>query len=65
MYEHEMDKPKVAPKGKKPSQIHPMNDFKMDASDQAYGQAGKSGCMADHKKIMSQHFTGAYKDDGY
>lgn len=65
MYEHEVDKPKEAPKGMKPSNIHPMNDFKSDASDQAYGQAGKSGCMADHKKIMGQFFSGAYKDDGY
>lgn len=64
MYEHETDKPKEAPKGAKPSNIHPMNDFKSDCADGAYGQAGKAGCMKDHGKIMSQHFTGAYKDDG-
>jgi hypothetical protein len=60
-----MDKPKEAPKGIKPSNIHPMNDFKKDAMDQAYGQGGKSGCMKDHGKIMGQFFSGAYKDDGY
>jgi len=64
MYEHEVDKPSVAPKGKMPSNIHPMNDFKSDCSDQAYGQGGKSGCSKDHGKIMSQFFDGAYKNDG-
>lgn len=65
MFKNEVDKPAPAPKGKMPSNIHPMNDFKGECSDQAYGQGGKSGCMRDHGKIMSQHFDGAYKNDGY
>jgi hypothetical protein len=64
MFKNEVDKPQVAPAGKQPMNDHSMNDFKKEASDQAYGQGGKSGCMKDHGKIMSQYFSGAYKNDG-
>jgi len=41
------------------------DDFKSQASDQAYGQAGMKGCKADHSKIKSQ-FNHSYTDDaGY
>lgn len=40
-------------------------DFKSDASDQAYGQAGMQGCHSDNKKIHAQ-FMHSYTDDaGY
>ena len=37
-------------------------DYKSDASDQAYGQAGMSGCKSDYSKIKSQFFH-SYTDD--
>ena len=40
-------------------------DFKDEAADQAWGQAGKDGLMRDEAKIHSQ-FRPAYSDDtGY
>lgn len=52
-YENEVEKPSV------PADGHMMSgmgcaDFKGEAMDQAYGQAGDKGCMADSKKVMSQ-----------
>lgn len=63
MYKHEEDMPHMPKMGKKPKNDASCGMFKSQASDQAYGQSGKSGFMADHKKIKSQHFSGAYSDD--
>ena len=63
MYKNETDKPPMAKMGTKPMNDAGCNDFKKQASDQAFGQAGMRGTKADHSKIMSQHFTGAYADD--
>lgn len=52
-YKNEMEFPKEAPKGHMMSGMG-MDDFKKEAQDIAYGQAGKSGCSSDQKKIMSQ-----------
>lgn len=37
-------------------------DFKGEAADQAFGQSGRDGLMADEKKIHAQFFH-AYSDD--
>ena len=60
MYKHEEERPKVAPKG---HMMHGLgaDDFKKEAMDIAYGQAGMEGCRSDSKKIMSQMKT--YVDD--
>jgi len=65
MYEHEVDKPQVAPKGKMPEMMGGLHAFKSEGADQIYGQAGKSGCERDLRKIKAQEFDGAYKNDGY
>lgn len=52
-YEHETDHPHIPPKGKN-AMMGPVDDFKGDSMDTAYGQAGKHGCQADQKKIHSQ-----------
>ncbi len=69
-YKNEVD----APKGQKIGsgtgsnelgRMHCCSDYKAEASDQAFGQSGKSGLMSDEKKIMSQ-FNHSYTDDaGY
>jgi hypothetical protein len=53
MYENEVDKPSVPKKGKNEPMMS-CHDFKEEAMDTAYGQAGEKGCEADHKKIMGQ-----------
>lgn len=53
MYEHEVEKPSV-PSSRKNEPMENLHDFKSDAMDTAYGQAGKGGCKADEKKIHSQ-----------
>lgn len=62
MYRHEEDRPKPAKQG---HMLHGLGceDFKKEAMDIAYGQAGKGGCSSDHKKIASQmkHYSG-YED---
>lgn len=67
-YEHGMDEPKRQKIGKGSGHQVAMSncaDFKSQASDQAYGQAGDKGCMSDQKKIMAQ-FNHSYTDDaGY
>jgi hypothetical protein len=52
-YSHETDKPAPAPEG---HLDHSMgcSDFKKDAMDISYGQAGQSGCKADGSKIVGQ-----------
>lgn len=52
-YENEVEKPKVAPRGHQMSGMG-CEDYKGQAMDIAYGQAGKGGCKSDMKKINSQ-----------
>ena len=53
LYEHEVEKPHV-PSSRKNEPMEALDDFKGDAMDTAYGQAGEAGCKADHKKIHGQ-----------
>lgn len=48
-----VEKPRMPKKGKN-EPMTSLDDFKGDAMDTAYGQAGKSGCSSDMKKIHSQ-----------
>jgi hypothetical protein len=43
--------------------LEPVDDFKGQAMDTAYGQAGIAGCRSDQKKIMAQ-FHHCYDDPG-
>ncbi len=52
-YEHEVEKPKV-PKGGHQESGMGVHDFKKEAMDIAYGQAGEAGCKSDAKKMSSQ-----------
>ena len=45
--------------------MHSCKDFKGQASDQSYGQAGMSGCKSDEGKIKSQFFHSYTDDAGY
>jgi hypothetical protein len=53
-YEHETDKPSV-PKEGHLAQSMGCSDFKGDAMEISYGQAGKSGAKSDGTKIVSQY----------
>ena len=53
MKKHEEDMPKVAPGGHQESGLG-CHDFKGEAMDIAYGQAGEKGSKSDSKKINSQ-----------
>ena len=52
-YENEVEKPKVPAHGTQESGMG-CCDFKKEAMDIAYGQAGMGGVKSDEKKIMSQ-----------
>jgi hypothetical protein len=52
-YENEVEKPKVASHGHQESGMG-CADFKKEAMDIAYGQAGSGGCKSDSGKITSQ-----------
>ena len=52
-YENEMERPKV-PKGGHQEKGMGCHEFKGEAMDIAYGQAGEGGCKSDSKKIMGQ-----------
>jgi hypothetical protein len=52
-YENEVEKPKVAKGGHQMSGMG-CCDFKKEAMDIAYGQAGMGGVKSDERKIMSQ-----------
>lgn len=52
-YEHEVEKPHIPSHGKNEPMMNAA-DFKGDAMDTAYGQAGEAGCRSDEKKIHSQ-----------
>lgn len=62
MYRNEEEMPKVPMHGHLESGMG-CHEFKGEAMDTAYGQASKSGCEADSKKIRAQMFH-AYNDDG-
>ncbi len=72
VYENVVDEPKhqkineaQVPAAKNWGMMASCKDFKSQASDQSYGQAGEKGCQKDQSKIMSQAFH-AYSDDtGY
>lgn len=63
MYKHQEDKPSQPAQGGKAENLRSMKDFKGQAMDQAYGQAGSKGCKSDEAKIKSQFFSGAYTSD--
>jgi len=67
-YENEVNEPRFQKRGSGMGHMVEMTDckdFKSDASDQAYGQAGEMGCRSDEKKIHAQ-FHRSYTDDaGY
>lgn len=52
-YKNEMEEPKVPMHGHQESGMG-CHEFKGEAMDIAYGQAGQGGCKSDNKKIMSQ-----------
>ena len=62
MYKNEVDMPMKAKQGGHPMDDYGCDDFKSQAFDQAFGQAGKKGCEMDMRKIHSQHFM-SYSDD--
>lgn len=67
-YKDETDRPSHQKIGKGKGHMVEMescHDFKKEASDQAYGQAGMKGCEADYKKIKSQFFHSYTDDAGY
>lgn len=67
-YKHGEDEPAFETIGKGTGHMVRMescHDFKKDASDQSYGQAGMKGCKSDEHKIHAQ-FNHSYTDDaGY
>lgn len=64
-YKNETDKvPHAYGKDSAQPPMMSCNDFKSEASDQAFGAAGKSGCMSDQKKIHAQ-MPYQYSDQGY
>ena len=52
-YKNEVEEPKVPAHGRQEGGMG-LGDFKGEAMDIAYGQAGMKGCKADSKKISSQ-----------
>lgn len=52
-YEHGADKPKVSKGGHQESGLG-CHDFKGEAMDIAYGQAGEKGCKSDSTKFNAQ-----------
>lgn len=64
-YKNEMDKvPHAYGKDSRQPEMNGCNDFKSEASDQAFGASGKSGSMSDQKKIHAQ-MPYQYSDVGY
>lgn len=69
MYRNEVEKPRQNPQGHLENSMG-ASDFKGQAMDIAYGQAGMRGCESDGSKIVSQfkdyHWSGASGDaSGY
>lgn len=61
--EHGTDKPPHNKGGGKAQNLVDVDDFKGQAMDTAYGQAGMHGCRSDEKKIHAQ-FKHSYDDPG-
>ena len=53
IYKNEVDKPEI-PGVRANEPMKNASDFKGEAMDTAYGQAGHAGCKADEKKIHAQ-----------
>lgn len=53
MKKHEVDEPSV-PSAKTSAPMGDCSEFKKEAQNIAYGQAGKSGCKSDKSKISAQ-----------
>lgn len=53
IYKNEVDRPAQPAEGHKIKGMG-MKDFKGQADDLAYGQAGAAGCKSDERKIASQ-----------
>lgn len=53
MYKNEVEKPAPPAEGHE-SGVLGCSDYKSEAQDTAYGQAGKSGCKGDGSKILKQ-----------
>lgn len=53
MYKNEVERPEQPMQGHLEKGMG-MKDFKGDADDLAYGQAGGAGCKSDDRKIASQ-----------
>jgi hypothetical protein len=52
-YENETEHPHI-PKCGKNEPMGPVDDFKGESMDTAYGQAGEHGCKSDQRKIHGQ-----------
>lgn len=52
-YQNEVDKPSLPAEGKVENSMG-CSDFKKEAMDISYGQAGQAGCKADGSKIISE-----------
>jgi hypothetical protein len=64
-YKNEMDRvPHALGKDGRQPPMTGCNDFKSEASDQAYGACGKEGSMKDQKLIHAQ-MPYQYSDVGY
>lgn len=68
IYKNEVERPEQPPEGKMMKGMG-MKDFKGQADDLAYGQAGQAGCKSDDRKIASQmknyHWTDGSGNSGY
>lgn len=68
IYKNEVEKPEQPEEGRMERGMG-MKDFKADADDQAYGQAGSAGCKSDERKISSQfknyHWADGAGNSGY
>lgn len=62
-YEHGVDRPKGGKLDGMAHNLVDVDDFKKQAMDTAYGQAGKHGTMSDEKKIHAQ-FRHSFDDPG-
>lgn len=61
--EHGTDMPHNKKSGGKAHNLVDVDDFKGQAMDTAYGQAGAKGCASDQRKIKAQ-FHHSYDDPG-
>lgn len=68
VYRNEVDRPEQPAQGHMEKGMG-MKEFKGQADDLAYGQAGEAGCKSDQSKIASQmknyHWTDGSGNSGY